>query len=101
MALVVAFGTRGDVLPLLRVVRTTRIAGDIYFATHEAHRALVETYLPAHARFIRVPTGPWHAGGHPVSDDYEPILCALAGSARLELVIFNLFSLGAWHIDFS
>ena len=156
--LVVAFGTRGDVIPLRNVahalVRIHSLAsgGDgrtIIFATHECHRHLVMTdeahgdddlvtgeaqvgegcrghggggggrgsvgergrHTPALV-FVGAPTDPLRpsigvrsccsrdesgTAVDPVDTEYEPLLSVIS-RRPVGLVIFNLFSLGAWHI---
>ena len=133
--LVVAFGTRGDVLPLLALARSAPPLAQqpVLFATHECYRELVldgaastragtrggdVPCAPTREglRFIGVCTDPLRPHAHtpqagcapfptdgdaanPVDVEYGPVLAALHElSVPIDLVVFNLFSLGAWHI---
>ena len=96
--LVVAFGTRGDVLPLLAVACTLRSTRPVLFASHEAHRPLVQRLAPA-LTFLGSPTEPLSADAS-AEEEYAPVVAALSAPAapRLATVLLNLFSLGAWHV---
>lgn len=111
--LVVAFGTRGDVMPLLRVASSLLSGGqDVHFATHECFRETVLRLVVADARpqdgstsskpsgslsFTGVATDPLRPLTASVFAEYGPILHALS-RRRISFVLFNLFSLGACHI---
>ena len=92
--LVVAFGTRGDVQPLVYLSRWLRHHFEkITFCTHKAHRSFVESY---HHEFQPVPTDPLRPDFTSANaDEYEPVILAANGAS---VILFNLFSLGAWHI---
>ena len=95
--LVVAFGTRGDVEPLLQLAGALRGAilaqrdpglsvevqfhGTITFCTHEAHRELVHKYWAKKSVdiFIGVPTDPLRPASATVADEYEPVVRAASG----------------------
>ena len=96
--LVVAFGNRGDVLPLLAVACTLRSTRPVLFASHEAHRPLVQRLAPA-LTFLGSPTEPLSADAS-AEEEYAPVVAALSAPAapRLATVLLNLFSLGAWHV---
>ena len=98
VVLVVAFGTRGDVLPLLAVACTLHSTRPVLFASHEAHRPLVQRLAPA-LTFLGSPTEPLSADAS-AEEEYAPIVAALSAPAapRLATVLLNLFSLGAWHV---
>ena len=97
---VAAFGTRGDVLPILAVAHALcaqRGHHEVLFATHEQHRHLVKQRGdPPGLTFVGAPTDPIRADAT-AEAEYAALLAALA-TRRLGLVVFNLFSLGAWHI---
>ena len=126
--LVVAFGTRGDVLPLLCASHALMAGGtDVIFATHECFRALIVKEMAAHKaqesqaatvrssqrhgelNFVSVPTDPLRPrlDAEGVESEYAPILAllssrrhthALRGGCGVGSVLFNLFSLGGWHL---
>ena len=69
--LIIALGTRGDVLPLLAIARAiiNRNAGEVVlFATHRCHEHLLkddndnknDSHFTSQLRFIEVPTSPMH-----------------------------------------
>ena len=102
--LMVAFGTRGDVAPLLAIARSDRLGGGTLFATHDCHRSLVLASAADREAisFVGVPTDPLRPGactGASVAAEHEPILSALTAlESAPSLVILNLFSLGGWHL---
>lgn len=120
--LIIAFGTRGDVLPMVALARSSGLARPVIFATHECYRDLVlcaannepsdggVAALQAHPHwlhFVGVASDPLRPNDHPARADkatnveveYAPIITALhALTTCIDLVVFNLFSLGGWHI---
>ena len=105
--LVVALGTRGDVAPLLALANRLKADGcAITIVTHAAHQHSLDW---SGIECIRVPTDPSRradahgrtgdGGGSELAAEYAPVL-ALVRSARSrpDLILFNLFALGVWHI---
>ena len=98
--LFVAFGTRGDVQPLLLLARQLQrqSGAAVTFVTHDSMRStfgwegsgLAFVGTPTHAH--RAPTG-----GAEVAGEYEPVVRCVE-AARPSLLVINLFALGAWHV---
>ena len=93
--LVVAFGTRGDVQPLLALSRTLRANFKITFCAHESHRRLASTFDVDFVAVQSDPLRPDFTSETAVADEFEPVILAATGACG---VLFNLFALGAWHI---
>ena len=92
--LVVAFGTRGDVLPLLHVARALSTSNArVRFATHEVHASLFD-WLGI--ELIPVPTDPMRPAANAWTE-YAPVVASCECSVP-RVIVFNLFSLGAWYI---
>ena len=98
--LFVAFGTRGDVQPLLLLARQLQRqhAAVVTFVTHDSMRSTFgwEGSGPA---FVGTPTDAHRAptGAGEVADEYEPVVRCVE-YARPSLLVLNLFALGAWHV---
>ena len=98
--LFVAFGTRGDVQPLLLLARQLQrqSGAAVTFVTHGSMRStfgwegsgLAFVGTPTHAH--RAPTGAGEVAG-----EYEPVVRCVE-AARPSLLVINLFALGAWHV---
>ena len=98
--LFVAFGTRGDVQPLLLLARQLqRQRGAVVtFVTHDSMRCTFG-WEGGGPIFVGTPTDAHRAptGGGEVADEYEPVVRCVE-SARPSLLVINLFALGAWHV---
>ena len=98
--LFVAFGTRGDVQPLLLLARQLQrqSGAAVTFVTHDSMRSTFgwEGSGPA---FVGTPTHAHRAptGGAEVAGEYEPVVRCVE-AARPSLLVINLFALGAWHV---
>ena len=71
--LVVAFGTRGDVQPLLALSRTLRANFKITFCTHKAHRRLASTFDVDFVAVQSDPLRPDFTSETAVADEFEPV----------------------------
>ena len=89
--LLVAFGTRGDVQPLYLLARCILSRRPVIFVTHEAHRRV---FNYGSMELCCVPTEPSKRCAA-AEQEYELVIPLAARSSR---VVFNLFSLGAWHL---
>ena len=94
--LFVAFGTRGDVQPLLLLARQLqRQRGAVVtFVTHDSMRCTFG-WEGGGPTFVGTPTDAHRAptGGGEVADEYEPVVRCVE-SARPSLLVINLFALG-------
>ncbi len=84
-------------ISLLRLILRARFER-VIFATHAVHAQLLSrspslTFVPVATNPLR----PRLCDDNGVDEEYEPILSAIRG-LPLRLILFNLFSLGAWHI---
>ena len=87
----VAFGTRGDVEPLHLLAGCILSHRPAIFVTHEAHRHVCNY---GSMELCCVPTEP---GKRCAAAEAESEL-VIPLAARSSRVVFNLFSLGAWHL---
>ena len=97
--LFVAFGTRGDVQPLLLLANSLKgLALHVRFITHEAHTRALDfssvDLICVQSDPLRPPEASSPAA---VCDEYAPLIACCA-RARPSILIYNLFSMGAWHI---
>lgn len=94
-ALFVAYGTRGDVEPLLLLARAIRsVDRVIRFATHSSHSSSFE--WAGIDEIILVHTDPLRTT-EDVCAEYAPIVSSCEHS-KPRVLVFNLFAVGTWHI---
>ena len=100
--LILAFGTRGDVLPLIELAtELNRCEVEILFVTHEAHQQhIFDAWCDANGiRCLFTDTVPVAVYDHErfSSSFHEDILIEVA-SAHYSAIVCNLFGLEAWHM---
>ncbi|KAL1521240.1 hypothetical protein AB1Y20_020912 [Prymnesium parvum] len=93
--LFVALGTRGDVEPLLRLARALARRGvAVTFITHRAHRRLSFDCI----RLVCTHTDPLRPPAPSAAAEEYAAAARCCAAAPPQLLVFNLFSLGAWHV---
>ena len=95
--LIVAFGTRGDVEPLLLLGQELARLMVVRFITHEAYARVLDfsavSLICVQSDPLRPPDPSCAAS---VCEEYEPVAASIAKELP-DLLVFNLFSMGAWH----
>jgi hypothetical protein len=106
-----AFGTRGDLFPLLETaLQLTRRGHSVLFLTHEAHREHVENAVREHDTFRALfteslPIATADAAEGFAAASHEDLIVRLASvteadgdQQRIHAVVVNLFALDLWHL---
>lgn len=107
--LVAAFGTRGDLFPLLETaLELTRRDHSVLFLTHSAHRGHVDNAAREHDTFRAVfseslPIAAADAAEGFAATSHRDLIVRLAssveeGEQRIDALVVNLFALELWHL---